>query len=268
MKTRGRAWSNAITLGISAALGVGMIAGCGGSGSSGPAASTTAAAARTAAMSAPALVRAAQAALRAGGSVHIDWKVDAGGQTEDYSVDATATGGRQVITLDVTQHVTILLIDGVDYVQANLTAMERFFGVPAGPAEQFQGQWIAIRPTQKIGDTSYASVTAGITLQSIAATDFLPFGGNPARIKPTTIAGLPVAGVQVAMPASSGVPASARQVLYVSDDAARRPVLVEVLGDGRDTYRTSFSKWHEKLTLTAPADPVSALLVTPVSSTT
>jgi hypothetical protein len=46
-------------------------------------------------------------------------------------------------------------------------------------------------------------------------------------------------------------------------------VLLETTGAGSGyQYRMSFSDWHEALHLTASANPVSALLVTPASTTT
>jgi hypothetical protein len=280
MSTRVRAWSNAITLGISGLLGAALLAGCGAAGSHTPAASTAAAStaaggqpvATAVAESAPGLLRTALAAPRAGGSVHINVdlsdKSAAHTYSDQYSDDATASGGRQVITVGETEHATILFLDKVGYVQANLQSLEGFFGVPRLRAEQYAGQWIALRPGQHLGQASYADVTAGITLQSVASTAFA-FGGRPVLVKSSVIAGQPVDGLQAPAPAGGGLPATAKNVLYVSSGPVRRPVLLETTGAGSGyQYRMSFSDWHEALHLTAPANPVSALLVTPASTTT
>ena len=79
---------------------------------------------------------------------------------------------------------TILLIHGVGYVQANLSAMEDFFGVPQPQSEQYAGKWIEIRPGEKLGESSYDDITAGITLQSVASTD-LAEGSPLSLVKPT-----------------------------------------------------------------------------------
>jgi hypothetical protein len=268
MNTHRGTRANTITLTISALLGAGLLAGCSGSGSgSGTSAATAAQPAATAVtLSAPALLHAAQAALRSGGSVHIDLSVSDKNDSTVTSEDSMASGGRQVITVQKTGHATILLIHGVGYVQANLQAMEGFFGVPQLQADQYQGQWIAIRPGEKLGEASYDDITSGITLQSVASSQIAE--GSPlALVKPTTIAGQPVAGLQGPAAASSGLPASVQQVLYVSDNSLRRPVLIEWHGGGVKGS-ASFSKWHEVLHLTAPTDPTPASRVTPASSLT
>jgi hypothetical protein len=267
MKTHREARATTITLTISALLGIGLLAGCGGSGSgsgSGTSAATAAQPVATAvALSAPALLHAAQAAVRSGGSVHIDLHLSEKNIFTVYSEDSAATGGRQVITVQKTGHMTILLIQGVGYVQANLPAMEGFFGLPQLQAGQYAGKWIVIRPGEKLGESTYDDITAGITLQSVASGQMAE--GSPlSLVKPTTIDGQPVDGLQAPAAASNALPASVQQVLYVSDNSMRRPVLIQWHGGGV-TGSVSFSKWHETLRLTAPADPTPASLVTPDS---
>ena len=103
MKTRREARANTITLTISAMLGAGLLAACGGSGGGSGSSTSAATAAQpvatAVALSAPALLHAAQAALRAGGSVHIDLTLSLKTASTVYSEDATAGGGRQVITV-------------------------------------------------------------------------------------------------------------------------------------------------------------------------
>src|SRR5436309_1996088 len=72
MSTHRRPRANAIALTASALLGLGMLAGCTAGGGSASPSAASAPAASAPAMSAPRLFSAALAALRAGGSVHVD----------------------------------------------------------------------------------------------------------------------------------------------------------------------------------------------------
>jgi hypothetical protein len=270
MNAHRRPRASAVALTVSALLGLGMLAGCtsGGSGTSRSAASAPAASATPSAsvpaMSAPRLLHAALAALRAGGSVHVDINSIAHGGSVAFSEDATGTGGRQVITMDGTGHATILLIRGVDYVRADTQTLQEFFEVPLTQAEQAAGRWISLRPGQKLGTSTYDDVTAGITLSSVATE--LQVGNPLSKTAPATVAGRPVIGVQAPVPASDGL-RGAKVVLYVTDDAALRPVRYELVGGGSTRDTISFSRWGEKLSLTAPPGAVPASSLTAGSVT-
>ena len=183
-----------------------------------------------------------------------------------YSDDATASGGRQVITIDRTGHATILFIAGVGYVQANASGLAAIFDLPQQLAGQFADQWIALRPGEKLGLSTYDDVTAGITLSSVATE--LSSNGTPKLAAPGVVAGQRVVGVQVPLPAGQQLPATAKDVLYITDNSLLRPVLSEVTNAGSYNYQMSFSHWGETLHLTAPANAVPASSVTPASSIT
>jgi len=268
--------ANAITLTASALLGLGMLAGCtsAGSGAAPPTASAPAATATRAApgtqgapgtrsasaapvpsMSASGLLSAALAAVKSGGSVHVDITSVTTGGSVDFSDDATGSGGRQVITFNGTGHATILLIDGVDYVLADAQALQGFFQATLEQTEEAAGRWVSLRPGDKLGTNTYDDVTAGITLSSVASE--LQLGTALSKTPPTTVAGLPVIGVQAPLSASDDLP-GARMVLYVTDNAALRPVRYELVGGGSTQNEISFSRWGEKLSLTAPAHAIPA----------
>src|SRR5579863_3298715 len=171
MSTHRPSPANAITRTVLALLGLGMLAGCtsGGSGGASPAASAmrspaAPASAPPAGMSAAGLLSAARAALTAGGSVHVDITANSPSGQVAFSEDASASGGRQVITIDGTGRATILLIDGVDYVQADAEALQGLFQASLQQATQDGGKWISLAPGEKLGTSTYDDVTAGITL--------------------------------------------------------------------------------------------------------
>ena len=286
MSTQRQTWTNAIALTISALLGLGALAGCSGSGTSSAAPTATSTASRAGSSggpsagpasgapaltapvgkSAPALLSGTLGAVRAGGSVHVDITQSTSQSSLAYSDDATAGGGRQVITIDGAGHATILFIAGVGYVQADAEGLATLFELPQPLADQFAGQWIALRHGDKLGASTYDDVTAGITLSSVA-TELEP-SGTPTLAAPATVAGQRVVGVQTRMPAASKLPAAARNVLYMTDNSLLRPVLSEVTNAGSYKYQVSFSHWGETLHLTAPANAVPASSVTPASSIT
>ena len=73
--------------------------------------------------------------------------------------------------------------------------------------------------------------------------------------------------MQAPLPASDGLP-GAKMVLYVTDNSALRPVRYELVGGGSTRNEISFSRWGERLNLTAPANaiPASSLTVAVRSS--
>ncbi|HEY1667431.1 MAG TPA: hypothetical protein VGG54_17235 [Trebonia sp.] len=268
MGTHWRTRAKAVTLTISALLGLGALAGCTGSGGNSAVSTATKSVSKTAPSvgRATALLQGTLAALRSGGSVHVDISTTTSAGSMAYSDDATASGGRQIVTVNKTEHLTILFIAGVAYVQADTNGLG-FFDVPQSQAKQFARKWIAVRPGDTLGTSSYADVTAGITLSSVA-TELKPSGGPATLAAPAVINGQRVVGVQAPLPATSQFPAAARDVLYMTDDSLLRPVLSEITNADGYTYQMSFSRWGETLPLTAPANTVPASSVTPVSSIT
>lgn len=74
--------------------------------------------------------------------------------------------------------------------------------------------------------------------------------------------------MQARLPAGDQLPATARDVLYVTDNSLLRPVRSEVTNAGSYRYQMSFTQWGETLHLTAPANAIPASSVTPTSSIT
>lgn len=266
MSTHRRAWAAAITLTVSVLAGAGLLAGCGASNepAASPAATqvTTQPVATTVALSAPALLKAALAGLRAGSTVRVDITTASPKSGPlVVSTDAAATSGRQVITWDKTATETVLLIGRTGYVQANAQALTVYMGVPQAQAGEYAGKWISLQPGEKLGLVSYGDITAGLTLSSVASGDIV-MDGPLTLVKPATEDGQRTAGVSAHVAKSSGLPSTARNVLYATEGTTVRPVVLETVNAGPgNSYRMTFSHWGEKLHLTAPAGatPVSAI---------
>jgi hypothetical protein len=248
-----------------------LLAACTGGGSPGPTTPSSPALSSPAptALSAAALQRGAAAAVRAGHSVHVVVTTSITGKnaavTVRYDDDATATGGRQVITLTgpgsaSAGHVTIVLIGQRAYVQGDALGLSGLFGLDPGVARETAGRWIGVQPGWKLGQNSYEDIADGITLGSVA--DEMSMSGTPTRTGASTVGQQLVVGIQGQGQASSG---GGRAVLYLADNASLRPVEYKQQGGTADT-QLSFSHWGEKVQLTAPANPVPATSITPVSS--
>jgi hypothetical protein len=204
-------------------------------------------------------VAAAVAELKAGGSVHVNITSDTGGATITFSQDSTAAGGRQEMTFDGVGHATVLLISGVGYLQADEAGLMGFFGVSQSDAARFTDKWISVRAGQKIGSTTYAQLTDGITLSSVASE--LAITGPYTAVADATVAGQRTFRVQGHAPASQHAPSTARETLNVTAAAPLRPVRLTLSGDPGNTDQITFSNWGEKLSIRVPpnAQPANSL---------
>lgn len=244
---------------ITALLGAALLAGCAAGPAAAPAPATPAATAAVV-YSSPKLVSAAVAAMCAGGSAHVDINTTGpGGGSMSFSIDATESGGRDVDTLDGSAHDAVVFTGQVAYLKADADFLRYGMNLPAAQAGKFAGRWIAVHPGQSLGATSYDVLAGGLTLCALARQ--FPVGLlMPAGL--ADVGGQRVIGAQAALPPRSGYGASARAVLWVTDDARLRPVLLELQGS-RYVYRMRISRWHERVVLTAPATSVPAGQVTP-----
>jgi hypothetical protein len=269
MDTRRQTRVNTITLTLTALLGLGALTGCSGNGSapstvtasSGKAASSAGSSpgasplAASVAKSAPALLRGALAALRSGGSVHVDDTTTLPGGSIVQSDDSTASGGRQVMSIGQAAHATILFIAGVGYVDADAGGLNGFFGVPQPQAEQFAGRWIAVRRGDKLGQTTYDDLTAGITLSSVASE--LEAASTPKLAPPSTINGQRVVAVQAPVQVS-GQTSKTTETLDITDNSLLRPVQAKMVAGASYSSQISFSHWGETLHLSAPSSTIPA----------
>jgi hypothetical protein len=266
---------------LAALAGLGLLAGCtGGSTSTTPAGRPAASASPVSSapagtpsvapaatplspgQSPSAVLAAALAALKTGPAVHIGISTTTSQGGITFSDDATASGGRQLITTSSGGEMTILFIGGVGYVQSNVAGLVGFMQVPQSEAQSEAGRWISVRPGEELGQNTYDDVTEGITLSSVAATE-LPVAGQLTLTGPTTVAGQQAIGVQGHAPASMQLPGTARVTLYVSTSDAR-PLRYEVSGVSGYQNQITFSDWGESLKLAAPPGAIPASGGTPI----
>ena len=263
-----------------ALAGLGLVAGCTGGGStrttpapgtstspapgSSPTAGTSASPAATPlspGQSPSAVLAAGLAALKAGTAVHVAISSTTSQGAITFSDDATAHGGRQLITTSYGASMRILFVAGVGYVEANVAGLVGLEQVPQAEAQSEADRWISISPGQELGQNTYDDVVDGITLSSVATE--LSIAGPLTLSGPTTMGGQRVIGVQGHAPASMQLPATARVTLYVAASDAR-PLRYQVSGVSGYENQITFSDWGEKLALTAPSGAVPASGGTPI----
>jgi hypothetical protein len=204
---------------------------------------------------ASAMLASALSALRAGPSVHLHGVTKSSSHVVVLSQDSGADAGRQVFTIDRTEHATVLVVGGVGYIKGDAAALTGFFGFPAVLATRLVGRWISFHPGDSAGRTNYQAVTSGVTLASVA--DELRLTGPLTLTAPTVAAGRPVVGVHGDAPVGHGNPPGSTVKLYVASRGHPLPVTFQVMAAvGQATY--TFSRWGETLHLTAPPNPVPA----------
>lgn len=249
---------------LTSLVGTGLLTGCLHSGTTGakPVASKitipsviAAPATTSAASSLPIfLAMGAMDRLKEASGVHIEMTSVTSGVTTSVTDDATSTGGRQRFEAEGAT-ATILFTGNLAYVEGNEAGLVGFFGVPDAKARSTAFRWISVRPGDTVGKTTYSDLTSGITAPAVAGE--LGMAAPYTRIAPATVRGQPAAGVRAHLPDSEKLPSSARVTLYVSK-AGGRPVMYKLSGDGKHTFKATFSNWGEAVDLAAPANPVAA----------
>lgn len=206
----------------------------------------------------PAVLATALTALKAGDSVHIAIAVTTSQGTVSRSDEATAGGGWHVFTTGTGGRLSIVLIGNVGYVAGNAAGLVGLMRLPGQEAHLEAGQWIAVRPGQHLGASSYDDITGGITLSSVAS-EVTP-AGPLTLTAPATIAGQRAIGVQGHAPASMRLPPAARVTLYVAASDGR-PLRYEVSGVGGYTDKITFSDWGQGVQLVVPPHAIPATQV-------
>jgi hypothetical protein len=200
-------------------------------------------------------VAAAIAVLKAGPTVHVGISTTVAGGSLTFSDDATASGGRQDITLTTGGNVEIIYVGGTGYVKGDAQGLAGFMGVAAAQAQTLAGRWISVRPGQELGQNSYSDIVDGITLSSVASE--IALAGPLSLTSPATIAGQQAVGVRGGVPASQQLPSAARATLDVTA-AGSRPLRWTATAAGGYQSTISFSGWGESVPLTAPAGAIPA----------
>lgn len=194
------------------------------------------------------------AAVRGATAVHIDLRVTTGPITVTYSEDSAGSLGEQAITASNGGAATVLEVNGIGYLKANLTGLMGFLGLSPQDAKKFAGQWISFQP----GDVGYQRVVSGITLGSVA--DELSLGGQVRSLGAREVAGQPVIALRGGTPPIWNARMGGTATLYVAAAGTQRPVTFRAATAGGGASAT-FSRWGEPVQVTAPARTIPSSAV-------
>jgi hypothetical protein len=255
---------------VAALLAAGALAGCAGSTIPGAAyqaaqpvatrtssAQGTPAASPLAGLPASGVLGMALSMMKAAVSVHADVREVRQSRTAVYAEDSAHGAGREEITISGGERAIVLVVGKVTYIKGNEAALTGFFGFPPAAAGRLVNRWISFRP----GDTGYQELTSGVTLAGLAGQLQLT---GPLTIKaPGMVAGRPAVGVHGTVPASAGAPAGSRATLYVAASGRALPVSYRLDRTGSLQFAVTFSRWGERLHLTAPPQAIPVTSISP-----
>ncbi len=175
--------------------------------------------------------------------------VDAGkGHRVSMDDDVGTSSGRQVID-DNGGHMTVLVVEGLAYVQGDSRALERDLGAPSADAVRLAGQWLSIPSTNQL----FGVVSDAVTMKSdfsqarligpLSTGREMRIGGTPA---------IPITGTVPGGPLGQHVTGT----LYVSAGSKSLPLEFRI-SSGGITDETRWTKWGHAEFLAAPKDPIS-----------
>lgn len=207
------------------------------------------------AMSAQSLVSLAlRNAIRAGW-VHEELQESGGGHSLSMVNDIGSTEGRQVVAVDGA-HATVLVLDGVAYIQGDANALANYFGL-SSKAQQLVGKWISLRSS----DSKYSTVSDAVTLTSNFQQVVMngPFTEGHVVVVDGRSA-VPIGGYAPVSSGNTAEPAT----LYVTTAGTVLPVAYHVSaqqGTQHATLAAIWRDWGRPVTLVAPANaiPISTL---------
>lgn len=204
------------------------------------------------------LFKTAVAAGQSAGSFHYAELSTNDGAPDDIVGDATPTGGRQVITERCATGINrfdLRLVKGVVYFRGNAAAVVDQLRVPPGHAVADASRWVKVTK----GEGPYHTFAVGITAKSnlsqlprtfVARTSADVPGSSPAtvRIKGGLPAGkkrVPFGTAALVITKSNSLPKTFSAVAANSTSGARLDL------------SWTFSHWHQKLKVGAPATSVT-----------
>ena len=170
--------------------------------------------------------------------------VDSGkGHRISMDDDIGTSSGRQVID-DNGGHMTVLVVEGLAYVQGDSRALERDLGAPSVDAARLAGQWLSIPSTNQL----FSEVSDAVTMKSdfsqarligpLSTGREVRIGGTPA---------IPITGTVPGGPRGQHVTGT----LYVSAGGKSLPLEFHISSGGiRD--ETRWTSWGARFSSTPP----------------
>ncbi len=198
------------------------------------------------------ILKAATTAATKAGSAHYVLSAVEGTSSQTISGDASMTNGQQTV-MQGTQHIQVVYVGGVAYVQGNATGLTSAMGFPATVATNYANKWIAVHSTDSLFKSIVSAVTLAGTLAQLNPTGALTVTA------PTNVSGRQAIGVKGGLPGTPQQGVSGTTTLFV---AAMNPTVplefsgTAAQGTQHVTDKGTFSDWGKPLKLTAPTGSV------------
>ena len=195
------------------------------------------------------LVSSSLKAARAQHSVHYVGTASVGNISSTTVGDAAADRGVQYVTYRAgghTGHVTVRVVANTAYVKGDAFALTSYVGFSAAQAAKYAGKWVLIPQTS----SAFKSVAQAVRLGS--NIDELQLSPPFTKLGTSTMQGQRVIGIR-GRETQNGITATA--TLYVRAAGTPLPVS-EVATEGAIHASVVFSKWNERVAVTAPAGAV------------
>ncbi len=197
------------------------------------------------------LTAATDAAKKAGTARYV-LSATEGTSSQTISGDASETEGQQSVTQGA-QHIQVVYVGGVAYVQGNAAGLTSALGFSATVAANYANKWIAVHSTDSLFKSIVAAVTLTGTLAQLKPT------GTLSVTSPTTVAGRQVVGVKGGLPGAPQQGVTGSTTLYVATNNPTVPLEFSgtaTQGTQHVTDKGTFGNWGKPLDLTAPTPSV------------
>jgi hypothetical protein len=211
------------------------------------------------------LVKSSLSAGAQAGTFHYVELSTTNGSPNDITGDAAPDSGRQTITAAGASGRDVFdlrLLKGVVYFRGNRAAVIDQLGVPAGKAAPVVAKWVSIHKGQGAYKTFAAGITTSSNLSQVPRTFVAMSSDDVAGSSP------PATRIQGALNAGKNKPAVG-SAAYVVDTASTLPKSLdgEAVGTGGQlSLSWTFSAWHQKVVVVAPAGAVPYASVGATSS--
>jgi hypothetical protein len=198
------------------------------------------------------ILKAGTNAANKAGSTHYVLSAVEGTSSQTISGDASQTEGQQTVAQG-SQHIQVIYVGGVAYVQGNAAGLTSAMGFAAAVATNFANKWIAVHSTDSLFKSIVSAVTLAGTLAQLNPTGTLSVTGA------TTVAGRQAIGVKGGLPGTPQSGVTGTTTLYVASSDPTVPLKFSgTASEGSEhvTDKGTFTDWGKALKLTAPTGSV------------
>jgi len=198
------------------------------------------------------ILKAAATAATKAGSTHYVLTAVEGTSSQTISGDASQTEGQQSVSQG-SQHIRVVYVGGVAYVQGNAAGLTSAMGFASTVATNYANKWIAVHSTDSLFKSIVSAVTLAGTLAQLDPT------GTLTVTAPTTVAGRQAVGVKGGLPGTPQQGVTGNTTLFVAASDPTVPLQFSgtaAQGSQHVVDKGTFSNWGKALNLTAPTGAV------------